>query len=1036
MTSFGARKARVHGTGATNRGCGWRDNEGPRDFDPTWRSTLPRNITYKNDKQVPICPDGEPNLDFSPKLSGQTYRMPNSDPTLARDTKRREKEATARATADAAAAAVPTIHATRDGALAEEQAPRAAKNRGFKAAPRWNPDKWFQKPHYDQPPLQKEEGETWNSLESDKLQGEIKGQDRLMRTVRRPEDVATPLSDAGGRHPLNYDREEYYPGRSLIDVKLEEAGNDFQVRPTHLPDMFNPPAAGADPIARTQRLREMLKQRYAGRPGLLGVFKGISRGRNGYLYHADLVTLLDGMGCKVSEDETRMLLGSVDKDQKGAVNFEEFCDLIYGQNVKIGGKPHEVQERYVRDITKNLMDSLIQNGQVLGKTFCDVDPERQYMISKKQFAYAVGSSANHVSQQAIDFLWASQFPTTDSHEADKDVLDWRSFMAQLGHFAHANRRPTPCFLQGRKRQYDLLQRTAAVTGGILPDVELAGQQDDGDDVVLVADQLRHRKNQLQAKPRDVPLLTEHYAELLRAKADRTEQALPKRVPKARLKQLLRERKMVHQDELTELLFQELEQPHSQPALEAKAPLYAQQGPADVLTLDADGLASAAHGASPPPRGRTAAGESSGQPATGAGAGQPPAFLKLVRGDVEAYVAAQNTDRDHQVNVAEFLDNLYKPVYERRAIDKANDGLNRALRRHCPERERPPDSEVPRYENYWQARVMMEALGDAVAAKESSNGGNLKPSKLFKRLDMDNDGWISLSDMRSALEKYKVPHTTADLHSLFSQLDGGDSGAVNIGVFTRNYETASGNLMDSMAKPVKAVLHEGGVQYSGPIQDAIDEKERRLQERADHQMGRLQASEGGARAGERSESAPPATGSDRSRRSHISRTGANILAAPATPLIYETQVAQMTGSCRVSDAIRSRFSAWKAQKSELYTSLPKSRYGLTDYHDTRHVTEPSVPLSGQFMPDGERFKTTNNVMSVFSVPDHAHPQASDDLRKHSTREFKVERIRERQRDFSERCWAANEAAQAFDDKKMAHKALKLMDYERKCRMACN
>ena len=64
-------------------------------------------------------------------------------------------------------------------------------------------------------------------------------------------------------------------------------------------------------------------------------------------------------------------------------------------------------------------------------------------------------------------------------------------------------------------------------------------------------------------------------------------------------------------------------------------------------------------------------------------------------------------------------------------------------------------EVQRYENYWQGRVMMEALGDAVAGKESSNGGNLKPSKLFRRLDRDGDGWISLSDMKSALERYKA-----------------------------------------------------------------------------------------------------------------------------------------------------------------------------------------------------------------------------------------------------------------------------------------
>lgn len=56
---------------------------------------------------------------------------------------------------------------------------------------------------------------------------------------------------------------------------------------------------------------------------------------------------------------------------------------------------------------------------------------------------------------------------------------------QLAHFAHNNRAPTPCTVgplgfgghgvrqvQGRKRQYDLLQRTAPLTGGRLEDLEL------------------------------------------------------------------------------------------------------------------------------------------------------------------------------------------------------------------------------------------------------------------------------------------------------------------------------------------------------------------------------------------------------------------------------------------------------------------------------------------------------------------------------------------------------------------------------------
>ena len=43
--------------------------------------------------------------------------------------------------------------------------------------------------------------------------------------------------------------------------------------------------------------------------------------------------------------------------------------------------------------------------------------------------------------------------------------------------------------------------------------------------------------------------------------------------------------------------------------------------------------------------------------------------------------------------------------EKKVIHYVNDGLNRVLRGNPPPRERPPDSEKPRYENYWQARYL-------------------------------------------------------------------------------------------------------------------------------------------------------------------------------------------------------------------------------------------------------------------------------------------------------------------------------------------
>jgi hypothetical protein len=133
-----------------------------------------------------------------------------------------------------------------------------------------------------------------------------------------------------------------------------------------------------------------------------------------------MMQVLDQMGIKVSDRECQMLVKSVDKDQKGAVTFEEFADLIYGSSVNVGGSAHEPQERHVRHVTKTLVDDLIHNGQMLGKAFCEIDPERIYKISKAQFANALGTACNHISKQGVDFLWAAQFPGKD---AGHDTLD-------------------------------------------------------------------------------------------------------------------------------------------------------------------------------------------------------------------------------------------------------------------------------------------------------------------------------------------------------------------------------------------------------------------------------------------------------------------------------------------------------------------------------------------------------------------------------------------------------------------------------------
>jgi Ca2+-binding EF-hand superfamily protein len=1000
-------------------------------------------MAFTMDYSVPACPTGTGNNDFHPKLSGHDFRQPGADPIatkkIAKDTKaKKDLEKTM-----LQEKAVPTL--TVPAMIGKDTAEREPKQAGQKPLERWHGGKWFSHPQHEQVPLQKDQGETWNHLESQKLQGEIKGQDRLMRTVRRPEDVATPQSDAGKVDALRFDTEQYYPGRDLIDALSDAPGNDFQVRPVHLPDFYNPPPEGGDTVSRMQRIREVMKQRYAGRPGLVNVFRNCSLTKSGYIFPKDMLQVLDQMGIKVSERECNMLVKSVDKDQKGAVTFEEFADLIYGSRVNVGGAAHEPQERHVRHVTKTLVEDLIHNGSQLGTAFCEIDPERVYSISKPQFANALGTACNHISKQAVDFLWAAQFPKNDSRGSLEDrVIDWRSFMSQLAHFAHDQRPPTPCCVQGRKRQYDLLQRTAAITGGALSDIDLNRPEQNADDnVAIVADKLVHRHSDLMHHPRDAGFLTEPFVEEIRTKADRTSRALPARLPEKRLRELMKNRTNVHQDELVEILCTELENPGAQKPLMKQLPLYPEtthSGGVEMLTLDprseqAQMLAEeAAASAGRNPH----ANEASLGAEQAAGGFSGSACLQLVRADIEAYIATQRTNRDHEVDVGQFLKNVYRPPDERKVIHTVNDGLNRQIRMNRPPRERPPHEDEARYDNYWQARHMMELVNDAIAEVEVGNGGKLKPSKIFKRLDYDNDGFISLSDLRSACEKYKVPNTSADLHALFTALDNEDKGSVEIGEFTRNYAVHSGSMLDNMQKPIRAVFHEGGVENGGPVQDEIDAKEREIIAASGTVPGKEfaasapfpgVASPGSSQRGRSAPTGSDRAGSDRagSIRSQLSNTG--------SAMIYESEAARLSGKGRVSDIIRARCNSWKPHKAELYTSMAPTRYGMTIYPDTRHVTEANIPLSHSYLGENERFKTTNTCHSIFAVPDHSNPQHEDTMKKHARGEFRIERIRQRQREFTVRCEEANEAARQFDELKVARKALNQLNYERRCHMAC-
>jgi Ca2+-binding EF-hand superfamily protein len=1001
---------------------------------------------YHMDVQVPVSNNGARNQDFHPMLAGHDFRQP------AAETKAMKKSSgSLKKTKDASLeVSLESPPVTLMEPKVADNPPDRSRQKGFKAAPRWNPKWWFKHPDLEQHPNQKEHGETWNHRESEKVQGTVKAQDRLMRSVRRPEHCGTPSED-GRTHPLDYDNEQYYPERDMIDGIDDQPSNDFQVRAVNLPDFYNPPPPESDSRHRMTRLREVLRQRYGGRPGLLAVFKNYALTKSGYIFPKDLQTVLDQMGIKTAEAECQMLITAVDKDLKGAVTFDEFADMIYGSDVEIGGQIFQSQERHVRHVTKSLVDMLVHRGPSLGKAFCEIDPERRYEINKVQFANALSTASNHISKQAIDFLWAAQFPGENNgfDMCEDRTVDWRSFMSQLAKFANEHRVPTPCCIQGRKRQYDLLQRSAALTGGELQELDLnRPDQDAEDEVAVVADQLVHKSRTLPNLPRDCAFLTPHYVEFIRTKAGRTEGALKNRIPEWRLRQLLANRTAVQEDELIDLIDGELQYPTQVPPLNASAPLYkiqesvADNYGADVLTLEPQ---NAMQG--PPPAedhdAQIAAlnfGPSISSPRNSVLKESIPAYLKLSKGDIESYVSTQRMNKAGEVDVEQFLFEVYRPACEKTTVEEVNDGLNRQLRLNPPPRERPPNSEEPRYENYWQARYMMELINDSLMAVEVSNGGKLKPSKAFKRLDTDGDGHVTLTDLQHACDKYKIPYTNADLHAVFSALDKTDVGSIDIGEFTRNYEVHQGNLLDNLQKPIYGAIHEGGTMNGGPLLEKEAARHRELEGNSMQTPpgldGGYPPKAGGSPTGSQKSAGSAEIRSISAPRSALSAAGEMMAMNTSIPVGgLEYGPGMPSGGARITDVIRSRTDRWKPQKSELFTTMPPNRFSSTIFPDTRHITEPSVPLSGAFLPDAERFKTTNATMSIFSVPDYRTPQQADSLKKNAQNEFRVERVRQRQREFTERCHVANEASREFEEKKIARKAMNQLNYERRVRMAC-
>jgi hypothetical protein len=135
--------------------------------------------------------------------------------------------------------------------------------------------------------------------------------------------------------------------------------------------------------------------------------------------------------------------------------------------------------------------------------------------------------------------------------------------------------------------------------------------------------------------------------------------------------------------------------------------------------------------------------------------------------------------------------------------------------------------------------------------------------------------------------------------------------------------------------------------------------------------------------------------------------------------------------RITDVIKMRSDKWKPQWTDMYLDGGRpGRFSWTLYPDTRHVTEPLDKKSGSYLPPDQRFVTTQAGASIFAAPEHQMPQIAEAMKKNTVRDFRVERIRKRQADMAERREVAEMAAKEFDERRLARKALTLLEYERR------
>ncbi|KAF4669003.1 hypothetical protein FOL47_002738 [Perkinsus chesapeaki] len=125
---------------------------------------------------------------------------------------------------------------------------------------------------------------------------------------------------------------------------------------------------------------------------------------------------------------------------------------------------------------------------------------------------------------------------------------------------------------------------------------------------------------------------------------------------------------------------------------------------------------------------------------------------------------------------------------------------------------------------WRGYHAMEVLSEVLEKKEYGHGGRLKANNVFNRIDMDGDGYITLSDIKNAVKHYNIPLNGSDQLALLKVLDKDyNHGSVNLPQFTRSFLlNNNASILDSLKKQFVGVIDKVGGGGSGGGMYVIDD----------------------------------------------------------------------------------------------------------------------------------------------------------------------------------------------------------------------